>query len=580
MSTKFKLDQKIIAKNIESVQSYMAQNNIETFYVSSFDAYLNEYVPMTDCHRFYITGFTGSVAEALIPKTGKVKIYVDGRYHEQADLECDKSLVEVVKVQANQGVLNTLKLDLEQMNPKNIAIEADRTSVGFFDELKDKYDVKILQNNELATLIDFVKAELPGKITHLDISLSGATTQDKLKNIFKFDHDAYFVTAIDSLSWITNCRGYHLPNLSSFLGTGLVLKDKVYVFIAKGIEVDCSDAHIEFIHCDGSELADHLNTITKSLSLKNIFIDKGMLNTQNYLILESVFGKDKLISKPGGLVEFHSIKNPGEIKAMKDSFRRGDRAIFNTIKWVKSEVSAGKKVSELDLYNKTSEMYEKEGAITQSFGTISGAGANGSIIHYSDPKADVFIKEDTMVLLDSGGYFASGFATDTTRTFLGGAKCSDEKYKKIYTLVLKGTLNLQNAVFKPETKGMGLDAICRQPLYQEGYDFAHGTGHGVGIHVHEGGVGIGPTRNYILKPGQVVSIEPGIYIPGFGGVRLENIGLIKEHPVHKGFLCFESLVNIGFEHGLIDLSLLSEQEKKWLNEYEDLCAKNGTSFLN
>ena len=145
--------------------------------------------------------------------------------------------------------------------------------------------------------------------------------------------------------------------------------------------------------------------------------------------------------------------------------------------------------------------------------------------------------------------------------------------------MLKGTLNLQNAVFKSGTRGSGLDAICRQPLYQAGYDYAHGTGHGVGVHVHESGAGIGPTRNYLMHPGQVVSIEPGIYIPGFGGVRIENIGIVTEHPTFEGFLTFESLVYIGYDPLLIDESLLTAQEKIWLEQYEAECVKRGTSFL-
>ena len=128
------------------------------------------------------------------------------------------------------------------------------------------------------------------------------------------------------------------------------------------------------------------------------------------------------------------------------------------------------------------------------------------------------------------------------------------------------------------TLGGGLDAICRQPLYQAGYDYAHGTGHGVGVHVHEDGVRIGPGNSAPMKAGQVVSIEPGIYIPGFGGVRIENIGIVEKDPELKGFLRFESLVYIGYEPLLIDKSMLNDQELHWLEEYEGECSKRGTSF--
>ena len=153
------------------------------------------------------------------------------------------------------------------------------------------------------------------------------------------------------------------------------------------------------------------------------------------------------------------------------------------------------------------------------------------------------------------------------------------KHKEIYTLVLKGVLNLQNAVFKEGSTGAALDMLARQPLYQAGYDFAHGTGHGVGVHVHEGGVRISPASNIPMKEGQVVSIEPGIYIPGFGGVRIENIATVIKHPTHEGFLSFECLVYIGFEPLLINFELLNSQEKIWLQDYEAICKTRDTSFL-
>ncbi|MBD66576.1 MAG: hypothetical protein CME62_15295 [Halobacteriovoraceae bacterium] len=573
---KFQISTDQVKANIQALQKFMQDEKLDAFYISSYDPYLNEYVPMSDCHRFYFTGFSGSVAEVLVPSKGKVKVYVDGRYHEQADLECDTSVIEVVKVPANTGLMSCLKDDLKKLSPKVIGLEADRTAVSFYEYLQAHFEVRAYMNNELASIVDFAEQPKLKKIVHLEKKLRGADTSEKLERIFESDKDAYFITAIDSLAWLTNCRGYHIPNSSSFLGVGFAVRDKVHVFIGKDVAFECSDKNVEFHQVDISEIEGILQKLGSDV--EKVYIDKQMLNSNYFEVLKSVFGKDKLENKTGGLVEFHSLKDDTEIEVMKDSFRRADQAIFNTIKWVKDSLKKGDEISERDLYNKTTEEYKKQGAQEQSFNTIAGVGPNGSIMHYGDPKDSVKIVEGDMCLLDSGGYFEAGFATDTTRTFLSTSKPKDEKYKEIYTLVLKGTLNLQNAVFKSGTRGSGLDAIARQPLHQAGYDFAHGTGHGVGIHVHEGGVGISPVRNYLLKPGQVVSIEPGIYIPKFGGVRLENIALVVEHPEYEGFLKFEPLVYIGFEPGLIDESLLNSQEKKWLDEYEAVCRERGTSF--
>jgi Xaa-Pro aminopeptidase len=578
--SKFQLSTQEIKDNISSLQKYMKDKGLDAFYISSFDAFLNEYVPMNDCHRYYLTGFSGSTAESLVPAEGKVKLYVDGRYHEQADIECADSLIEVVKVPANTGLITLLKKDLKDLNVKKVGIEGNRTSVAFFDELEEKYSVTAFHNNELASIISFAKLPELKPISHLSTEVAGTSTKEKLKRIFSSNSEAHFVTAIDSLAWITNCRGYHLPNLSSFLGVGLVTSKKVYVFVDQGVEHNCADDMIQFISGDVNTIKETISKLSKVLGLDKVYIDKKMLNSSLFLMLKDVFGTDKLEAKVGGLIDYHSIKDDAELTIIKDSFKRSNRAIFNTICWVKNAIKEGQKISELDLYDQTTIEYNKQGAVDQSFGTIAGVGANGSIIHYSDPKKDVIIEDDDMILLDSGGYFEAGFATDTTRTFLSADKAKSEKYKEIYTLVLKGTLNLQNAVFKEGTRGSGLDAICRQPLYQAGYDYAHGTGHGVGIHVHEGGVGISPVRNYLMKPGQVVSIEPGIYIPGFGGVRLENIAIVIDHPKYEGFMTFENLVYIGFEPNLINESMLNEQEKVWLKDYEAECTNRGNSFLS
>ncbi|MAZ48463.1 MAG: hypothetical protein CME65_07865 [Halobacteriovoraceae bacterium] len=579
MSSKFTLAPEKIKENIEALQAFMQKEGMDYFYVSSFDAYLNEYVPMSDCHRFYFSNFTGSVAEVIVPQSGKVKLYVDGRYHEQADLECDLSLIDVVKVGANRGLLQELKSDLKEWQAKNIGLELDRTAFGFYKYLKENnIEIKGLYNNKLSEVISFEKApNLPG-VKALDAKYIGRSTKEKLELILDSDKEAHFVTAIDSLAWVANSRGYHIPFSSAFLGVGLLTKSRAYIFLDEGVSFESGDSSLEVFNLEGEKRIAKIKELQDKHKLDTVYFDAVMLNAQLAESLEKIFGTKALVEKPGGIIEWQSIKEEAELNAIRESFEKSDTAIFNTISWVKEKVKEGNNPSELDLYNETTTKYNEQGAVTQSFNTISGVDANGSIIHYGDPKPSISITEESMVLLDSGGYFNPGFATDTTRTFMGGMSEGSAKQKEIYTLTLKGTLNLQNAVFKSGTRGSGLDALARQPLYQAGYDYAHGTGHGVGIHVHEGGVGISPVRNYELKPGQVISIEPGIYIPGFAGVRIENIAIVVEHPEFEGFLKFEPLVYIGYEPLLIEESLLSAQEKKWLEEYELECEKRGRSF--
>ena len=578
--SKFTLKHSEISQNIKNIRSIMQANNLEAFYVSSYDPFLNEYVPMDDCQRFYVTGFDGSVAEVLFHKDDKVRLYVDGRYHEQADLQVDLNEVEVVKVPQNKNLENCLLEDVKSLAPKNIGIESARTSLRLFNELEELTKIESF-DGEVDKAINTQANKSFQPIKHLERKHRGPETNEKLARIALEKSQAYFVTAIDSVSWITNCRGYHLPNLSSILAKALVVQDKVVLFKDDSINLDDSvknNSDIEFFSV--KEMNAKLAEIKSSYGLNNVRYQSHMLNANDYQALMATFGKDNLKSDKEGLIPYQSIKVQEELDVIIDSFNNSNKAVFNTIKWVKDSLAKGDSISERDIYNTTSKMYQAEGAVEQSFNTISGAGANGSIIHYGDPKSDRMIVKEDMVLLDSGGYYQGGFATDKTRTFMASDQEGTAKHKEIYTLVLKGTLGLQNAIFPEGTTGAHIDALARTPMYRHGYDFAHGTGHGVGIHVHESGVRISSKSPAPMKAGQVVSIEPGIYIPGFGGVRLENIAYVEKHPEFEGFLHFKNLVWIGFEPLLIEESLLSEQEKVWLKEYEAECAKRGTSFIS
>lgn len=556
----------------------MKKEGLEYFYISSFDPYLNEYVPMGNSRRFYVTGFTGSVAEALVPAQGRVKLYVDGRYHEQADNEVDSALIDVVKV-ANKSNLNALFDDLKSNLAKKVAIEGDRTSLSFFKKLEKSFQLKSYNEGELDAFISMIGIDKPGIIQRLDTTLTGEETKDKLSRVIDDKGDAFYVTALDSLAWLSNGRGYHLPFMSSFLGKGLATKEKLYLFVDPGtpFEESFQDHAVQFIEVAGKDLSRKLKEVLDLENIEKVSFDPAMVNTKDFLILENLMGLDNLKEVPLGITPFQAVKNQTEIQEFEKSFNGAAKAIFDTINWLKSQESGS--VSELDLYNKTTEMYQKHGARTQSFNTISGAGENGSIIHYGDPKSDRMIKNEDMCLLDSGGYFEAGYSTDCTRTFMGG-KTQDIKpeFKKMYTLTLKGFLQAQGAVFLEGTMGAIIDGLARAPMMRFGYNYAHGTGHGVGVHVHEGATGVNSNLANKLMPGHVVSIEPGVYFSGLGGVRIENVCVVEKHPDFEGFCRFKPLIYLGLEKELIDFDLLNNEEKVLLDNYEAECAKRGTQF--
>ncbi len=581
MKKSFSLSNQTIKSNIQKLKKIMGEKNLDAMYISSFDPFLNEYVPLQDNHRFYFTGFTGSMAEVLVPAEGKVRLYVDGRYHEQADLEIDHDEVEVVK--SADSTTSDLIKDVTKLNVKRLGYESDRTSLGFLKRLSSAAPETVaVAGGELAKSIEFEKLNDLKEVTLINREFRGRDTLEKTRAIFK-DGEAMYLTALDTIAWITNCRGYHLPFLSSFYARSLVTKEKVYVFVTPETPVSAAakkEFGLEFIALPLSDLPKELEKIQNTLHLKNVWFDPAMSNASDFSMLVKIFGTERLVEKVGGLYEWQSIKEPVEIQQIEASFKRSDKAIYNTIKWVKDSLREGKRITELDLYHETSKKYAEQGAKDQSFNTIAGVGPNGSIIHYGSPSDEVIIKKDDLILLDSGGYFDGGFATDTTRAFFGGtvADKPDPKKVEIYTLVLKGLLACASAVFPEGTKGIVLDGLARNPMRKKGYDYAHGTGHGVGIHVHEPGVRISSISNVPMKAGQVVSIEPGIYLPGFGGVRLENIYRVEQHPVHKGMLHFVGFVFIGFDPALVDMKLLNDEEKLILEEYEAECLRRGTSL--
>ena len=581
------LSQADIRDNIVLLQKFLTSQKMDAFYVSSFDIFLNEYVPLEDCHRYYVTNFTGSTAEALVPRVGKVLLFVDGRYYEQADLEVDASIVEVIKVPYGKGLQSAVKEAIRERKYKTLGLEGDRIDLNLFCDFKNLAKVISLNSGELKKVLSFKSKSFNKLIHEIPLDLVGLSTKEKCEKILK-PGEAFFLSALDSIAWLTNLRRFELPYQSTFRAKALATSERVYLLL-EAMEGVVSNEAIEISLGDFSKLEEFLNLVdeyenfwSSKISLNKTKIEKvyysdRSLNAADFEKLKNHFGETKLINRSEGLTPYHALKNPNELHAMESSFNRGDQAIFETINWVKDTVNKNGKITELDFYHKTNEFYKKQGALDQSFKTIAALGANSSIIHFSNPSDEISFRPGELTLLDSGGYFESGYATDTTRAFLSGG-LANERQKEIYTTVLKAILHTLNAVFPEGTWGSLIDGICRQPIVKAGLNYNHGTGHGVGINVHEGGFRLSTTSNLPLKENTVGSIEPGIYIPGFGGVRLENVVVVERHPVLCGMLRFRSLVYVGFDHDLINDHMLTDEEKRWLEDYERECQKRGRSF--
>ncbi len=553
----------------------MDRNGLDALYISSFDENISEYVPMSDCHRFYVTEFTGSVAEVLIIKNKKIRLYVDGRYYLQADKETNPDYIDVIKCNFEMSLEEVLKKDVQKFNIKKIGLEGNRCTHLLEESFKAITEVIAFDQNEIKSLLES-KGFKSQKIVHsLPLELSGETTKSKLNRIIK-ENEAIFLQELDSISWLTNLRGYHHPYNSTFIAIAICLEKKIHIFT--------DEINLEESINERTELCFHsirdFNIIAKGI-LKNhnlncIYYDKLKISAAHLRTLQKIFGSSKCLNLEKGILPFQAIKNKIEVAQMKKSFDKSSNAIYSTIKTI-TEKCLTEEVSEKYLYDLTNENYKKEGAKSLSFNTIAAFGENSALVHFGNSSEKKIIQESEFALLDSGGFYDAGLATDCTRTFAPKGNPTP-KMKEIYTLVLKSLLSAQAAVFKSGILGSHIDKIARKPLIESGYNYLHGTGHGVGINVHEGHYSLRPESTTPLVEGLVGSIEPGIYIEGHGGVRLENIVTVVKHPFLPGMLRFEPILFLGFMPELIHLNMLSPEENIWLNQYEDECTKRGFSF--
>ena len=571
-----------IKDTVHQVQQLMNAHGLTHFYISSSDPYLNEYVPLKLCPRYHFTNFSGSTGEILLTPSGKVQLFVDGRYHEQADKEVDKALVDVIKVK-NKGLKESVLKAIP--NTARVGYQPIRTPLKFANDLSQQ--CQLLHpikgpDDPLAQLVPlFPPSPLP-PLENLEGKLNLSSVAEKIKRVYQElnlrKDEALYLNALDQIAWISNLRGYHLPNASTFLGRAILTSSKLHLLLEPRIEVADTSRWIQVHKIENNDLPIALESLKKSF--QTLLYDEGSTNASDYQCLLETLGEQTLAHKNGGLIPVMSIKDQREIVLIQDSFNRSNQAITQVLNWIRSSMEKGNEISELDIYNKTTTCYREQGAKDQSFNTISGVGPHSSIIHFSSPEANVKVKKEDVVLLDSGGYFSSGYATDTTRTILAHRGSTPHpKLLKICTIALKGMLRLQNAVVPEGVSGNELDDIARKPIRDAGYDYNHGTGHGVGIYVHEGGISISThSKHHKIKVGHVVSIEPGIYLPEFGGVRHENIVVVRPHPKQRGYVYFEPLTWIEFDEQLIDRSQLNSQEITWLDEYQTQCQNRGNTL--
>ncbi|KGS06032.1 M24 family metallopeptidase [Burkholderia sp. ABCPW 111] len=578
---------------------------LDALVVTSQDEYISEWLPRCNNPRYALSGFDGSVGSGIFLSAAAAKrigapqfvLFVDGRYHLQAERQCDPALVQVEKLGLNVAMWPAIAdwLAAHAAEIKRVGYDAPRLSVAQRERLFAHTANAGLQwaglvGGEIGKAIELPGwsverpiFELPRSVTGVDIAENIATLNRRIGEHLGDSHAkaAFLSCAADDLSYLLNSRGYHLPYASSHVGFLFVVGEAVALFLPDGfdrcaVRIESYPA-LRVIRNDVAELERFL----AQFDVEHVYYGFEAVNCALPDTVRRVWpGARHVDHNP--VEAMRASKTPQVLDQFRDAFTRGSEAIAEAMRWAKTG-EPGKRHSEFDLARVISEAYAARSAVALSFTTVAANGANSASAHYTAVSPDVELTEGELVLLDSGAYFGGGFATDCTRVVLRRTRADTQPQpwqREIYTVALKACIKGLVTRFSKDATGADVDAAVRDVCRAHGYDYNHGTGHGIGIHVHEGGVRFNMGSKYGLVPNAVISVEPGIYLPGKGGVRIENIVVIHPSDQEPNAMEFENLVTVGYDWDLIDLDLLADDERAYLRDYERLCVERGTNVTH
>lgn len=559
------------------------ENNVKAFFVPSEDQHFSEYPAHSDERRAFISGFNGSAGCAIITLRDAF-LFTDGRYFLQASEQLDSNW-KLMK----QGLpdVPTWQEFLSKHLEQGTRIGIDPTLISAVDAESLKKSLEP-RGSELVSLqknpVDIVWGKDRPPCPHndvfpLDVKYAGETFQSKLQRlreeITKKKAVASVITLLDEVAWLFNLRGTDIDFNPVFFAYAVVTPTEAILFMN-----DAQDQHsIKTFLGSDVEIRSYesfipaLRQLTTTLGANK---EKPMLlGDKTSLAVVEAIGQENSILIPSPVAAMKAIKNETEIEGFRKCHIRDGAALTRYFAWLEEQLNDGVELNESQAASKLEE-FRSELALFRglSFTTISSTGPNAAVIHYSpDPDNCAIIRKDQIYLCDSGGQYLDG-TTDVTRTLHFGTPTNEEK--RAFTRVLQGHISIDTAIFPTGTSGYIIDSFARRALWQEGWDYRHGTGHGVGhfLNVHEGPQGIGTRIAYnstSLKVGMTVSNEPGYYADGRYGIRTESVVIVQEantpNNFGNGYLCFEHVTMCPIQTKLIDFSLLTAQEKGWLNSY-------------
>ncbi len=569
---------------LASLRAVLEAEGLDVCIVRSTDRYLNEYVPRAESAREWLTAFCGSLGDAMVGRD-RAWLYVDGRYHTQADREVDLGQWTVVK--GTQSYTNEaacaetvrgLALALPEGATLRVGYEPQRYSVSAWEAFRREVgEAPVTWVAADTAWVDRVRPPPApevvgdGVLRAVEEAGQGRTVAEKHALVTEWLRaqraEALVVTRLDEVAWMTNLRAQEMPFQATFRGAAVVTREGVGVSV-HGLVVP----EVVRVARPGVAFVDDRALLAMALGprpgpTRRVVIDPAGTPVATRDALEAAGVTVVRLDSP--IVKAKARKTPAEMAAMRSALGRADRVVAEAQGWLQARVAAGDRVTEKGFADEVERRFLAAGATHLSFKVIAAFGEHGAIVHHL-PCPETVARPGDLVLLDTGCYFDEGFATDLTRTFFVGqaGQAPSQAQRELYTLVLKAAVAGMRARFPVGSSGAQLDGITRSPLWEAGQEYLHGTGHGVGINVHESPPGINKRATMALEEGHVFSIEPGLYHEGLGGVRIENLCTVVPDPEHEGFLQVTPLTFAPLAPDLIDSKMLTEAERRFVSEYQ------------
>lgn len=566
-----------IGKRLTSLRDVMRRERLAAFIFPSTDAHQSEYVPDHWKGREWISGFNGSAGTAVVTMEAAA-LWTDSRYFLAAEKQLEGTEFQLMKlrVAGTPTIAQWLGGQLADSDSKEVGIDGKVVSVAYarqlVDELRGEGGLTLRTNFDPLAVVWTDRPSLPynNKVEIQPVELAGESAEKKLALIRKalrgLHTDGMLMSALDDVAWTLNLRGRDVHCNPVFLSYLLIAPERATLFIDRRKLTPEVERYLSSVGVGVEEYA-AVGKGLKDYFSYNILMDPKETGE----VMPGYVDKHvKVVYANSPVPAMKAVKTDAEIKGFKAAMLRDGVAMVKFLRWLQPAVEAGGQ-TEMSVDRKLTELRAEQKRFRDiSFDTIAGYGPHGAIVHYeASPETDVELRAEGFLLLDSGAQYQDG-TTDITRTIPLGP-LTDEQCR-IYTLVLKGHIRLAMAKFPDGACGTQLDALAREPMWREGLNYLHGTGHGVGsyLNVHEGPHQI--RMEYMpapLRAGMTVTDEPGLYLQGKFGVRIENTMLVTHYT--KGefgdFLQLAPLTLCPIATTPIVLSMMTQEELDWLNDY-------------